>query len=60
MWFSIPQDVTDGFNVWFEFKLTPGLRQAKPTAWPLLSKTRPATDPTAPLDALNPAQATQP
>jgi len=23
MWFSIPQDVADGFNVWFSFKLTP-------------------------------------
>lgn len=23
VWFSIPQDVADGFNVWFAFKLTP-------------------------------------
>ncbi|MGA8530256.1 MAG: choice-of-anchor D domain-containing protein, partial [Acidobacteriaceae bacterium] len=23
MWFSVPQNVANGFNVWFEFKLTP-------------------------------------
>lgn len=24
MWFSVPQNVASGFNVWFEFKITPG------------------------------------
>ena len=25
MWFSVPQDVADGFTAWFAFKLTPGV-----------------------------------
>ena len=23
MWFSVPQNVTNGFNAWFQFKITP-------------------------------------
>lgn len=24
MWFSVPQNVANGFNIWFEFRITPG------------------------------------